>query len=95
MDVCVSVGHKQHDSNLKHTLSIPEWLNEKATAAGINFSQVLQEALKDRLGITNPFSPLSSQEIYSELAESRARYERGEYEDFDEVIDGIRKIYGL
>lgn len=30
---------------VKKTLSIPEWLNEEAIAMGINFSQVLQEAL--------------------------------------------------
>ena len=30
---------------VKKTLSIPEWLNEEATAMGVNFSQVLQEAL--------------------------------------------------
>ena len=30
---------------VKKTLSIPEWLNEAALAKGINFSQVLQEAL--------------------------------------------------
>lgn len=30
---------------VKKTLSIPEWLNEAAMAAGINFSQVLQDAL--------------------------------------------------
>ncbi len=30
---------------VKKTLSIPEWLNEEATAIGVNFSQVLQEAL--------------------------------------------------
>ena len=37
---------------VKKTLSIPEWLNEEATALGINFSQVLQEALMQRIGIT-------------------------------------------
>ena len=31
---------------VKKTLTIPEWLNEKAMAAGLNFSQVLQKALK-------------------------------------------------
>ncbi len=36
---------------VKKTLSIPSWLNEEATARGINFSAVLQEALKERLGI--------------------------------------------
>lgn len=30
---------------VKKTLSIPEWLNEAAVSMGINFSQVLQEAL--------------------------------------------------
>ena len=30
---------------VKKTLSIPEWLNEAAMAMGLNFSQVLQEAL--------------------------------------------------
>lgn len=30
---------------VKKTLTIPEWLNNKATQQGINFSQVLQEAL--------------------------------------------------
>lgn len=35
---------------VKKTLTIPEWLNEKALAQGINFSQVLQEALMERIG---------------------------------------------
>lgn len=35
---------------VKKTLSIPEWLNEEATALGINFSQVLQEALIEKVG---------------------------------------------
>lgn len=34
---------------VKKTLSIPEWLNEEATAMGVNFSQVLQEALISKL----------------------------------------------
>lgn len=34
---------------VKKTLSIPEWLNEEATALGVNFSQVLQEALIQKL----------------------------------------------
>ena len=43
----------------------------------------------------NPFKPMSADEIYSELAESRACYERGEYEDFDTALDDIGKKYGL
>ena len=43
---------KKHNSRaVKKTLSIPEWLNEEAMAAGINFSQVLQEALVLKLNI--------------------------------------------
>lgn len=42
---------KKHNSKaVKKTLSIPEWLNEEATALGINFSQVLQEALMTKIG---------------------------------------------
>lgn len=36
---------------VKKTLTIPEWLNESAVAAGVNFSQVLQDALKSQLHI--------------------------------------------
>lgn len=41
---------KKHNSRaVKKTLSIPEWLNEEATAMGVNFSQVLQEALINKV----------------------------------------------
>lgn len=36
---------------VKKTLSIPAWLNEEAMAHDINFSSVLQEALKSQLGL--------------------------------------------
>lgn len=36
---------------VKKTLTIPSWLNYSAEAANINFSQVLQEALKQKLGV--------------------------------------------
>lgn len=36
---------------VKKTLTIPEWLNVLAEENNINFSQVLQEALKNRLVI--------------------------------------------
>ena len=35
--------------SVKKTLTIPEWLNREALAKGINFSQVLQEALISKL----------------------------------------------
>ncbi|MCC8067484.1 MAG: type II toxin-antitoxin system HicB family antitoxin [Clostridiales bacterium] len=41
---------KMHNNKaVKKTLTIPEWLNEAASEAGINFSQVLQDALKTQL----------------------------------------------
>lgn len=42
---------KHNAKAVKKTLSIPQWLNEEATAMGINFSQVLQEALMNKLNI--------------------------------------------
>jgi len=36
---------------VKKTLSIPSWLNAQAELAGVNFSQILQEALKERLNL--------------------------------------------
>ena len=41
---------KKHNSKaVKKTLTSPEWLNESATDMGLNFSQVLQEALIAKL----------------------------------------------
>jgi len=37
---------------IKKTLTIPSWLNAKAEAANVNFSQTLQRALKSELHIT-------------------------------------------
>ncbi|MCD8086749.1 MAG: type II toxin-antitoxin system HicB family antitoxin [Clostridiales bacterium] len=36
---------------VKKTLTIPSWLNDLAESSGINFSGVLQEALKEKLNI--------------------------------------------
>ena len=44
---------RKHNSKaVKKTLSIPEWLNEEAVSTGVNFSQVLQEALMSKLNIS-------------------------------------------
>lgn len=40
---------KNNSSAVKKTLTIPAWLNEDATALGINFSQTLQEALIQKI----------------------------------------------
>ncbi len=35
----------------KKTLTIPAWLNRAAEASGVNFSALLQRAIKEHLGI--------------------------------------------
>ncbi|MCD8217208.1 MAG: type II toxin-antitoxin system HicB family antitoxin [Clostridiales bacterium] len=42
-------NRKYRNRAVKKTLTIPEWLNEKALDMNINFSQVLQEALLERI----------------------------------------------
>lgn len=37
--------------SVKKTLTIPEWLNEAASDAGVNFSEVLQDALIRKLSL--------------------------------------------
>ncbi|MEA4883776.1 MAG: type II toxin-antitoxin system HicB family antitoxin [Clostridia bacterium] len=39
---------------VKKTLTIPAWLNTMAESNNVNFSQVLQSALKERLGVVEP-----------------------------------------
>lgn len=51
---CDTIAYRKRNNNraVKKTLSVPEWLNEAAVDAGISFSQVLQDALKEKLGMT-------------------------------------------
>ena len=43
---------KQHfEKAVKKTLTIPKWLNDKAEREQINFSQLLQAALRQKLGL--------------------------------------------
>ena len=44
-------ARKYYTKAVKKTLSIPQWLNDKAIKANLNFSQVLQEALINKLGL--------------------------------------------
>jgi predicted RNase H-like HicB family nuclease len=43
--VSCDINQYKDSKAVKKTLTIPAWLNDRATAVGINFSQVLQEAL--------------------------------------------------
>jgi len=50
---CDTIEYQKKNNNkaVKKTLTIPEWLNQEALAQEINFSLVLQEALKQKLHI--------------------------------------------
>lgn len=55
-EVCVVVEFdmlvykkRTNSKAVKKTLSIPAWLNEEAMELGVNFSQVLQEALVQKI----------------------------------------------
>ena len=43
------IRYRLDNKFVKKTLSIPQWLNAEAEHAGVNFSQVLQNGLKDYL----------------------------------------------
>lgn len=49
--VSVDADAYRSQKAVKKTLTIPAWLDKEATARHINFSQVLQEALKQRLSL--------------------------------------------
>jgi hypothetical protein len=39
------------NKTVKKTLTLPSWLNIEAERCGINFSQTLQDALKQKLNV--------------------------------------------
>ena len=43
------IRYKLNNKSVKKTLSIPQWLNAEAEQAGANFSQILQNGLKEYL----------------------------------------------
>ena len=48
---CDTLAYRKmyNNKSVKKTLTIPEWLNEAATAMDLNFSQILQEALAKKV----------------------------------------------
>lgn len=50
---CDTIEYRKFCDNkaVKKTLTIPNWLNTIAERSNINFSQVLQEALSEKLGL--------------------------------------------
>lgn len=52
IEVDLDFYRKKFDSTpIKKTLTIPTYLNDLGNKAGINFSQTLTEALKEKLGV--------------------------------------------
>ena len=45
------IRSKMANQSIKKNLTVPKWLADAADRADINYSQVLQEALKARLGV--------------------------------------------
>lgn len=53
VDVDLEAYRRENDNRaVKKTLTIPAWLNTRAERASINFSQILQTALKEELGVS-------------------------------------------
>ena len=50
---CDTMAYRKRFNNkaIKKTLTIPEWMNEEAVALGLNFSQVLQDALLQKMNL--------------------------------------------
>ena len=44
-----SIREAQNNNSVNRTVTLPAWLNAKSLELGVNFSQVLQEALLERL----------------------------------------------
>ena len=51
--MCDTLEYRRYYDNkaVKKTLTIPAWLNTMAERAGLNFSQVLQNGLKNELHV--------------------------------------------
>lgn len=47
----VEYRRKIDNKSIRRNVTIPNWLNREAEAAGINVSRVLQEALKEKLNL--------------------------------------------
>lgn len=54
IEVCLAAYRDAYNSrSVKKTLTIPAWLNDLAEKEKINFSYLLQQALKERMNIKN------------------------------------------
>ncbi|MDD2621199.1 MAG: type II toxin-antitoxin system HicB family antitoxin [Syntrophomonadaceae bacterium] len=55
VDIDIDAYRRAHDNRtVRKNLTIPKWLNDQAENTGVNFSQVLQNGLKQQLGVDEP-----------------------------------------
>ncbi|HEY5584038.1 MAG TPA: type II toxin-antitoxin system HicB family antitoxin [Ruminiclostridium sp.] len=56
VDIDIDAYRRAHDNRtVRKNVTLPSWLNEVAEREDINFSQVLQEALKERLHVQSRY----------------------------------------
>ncbi|MCL2399972.1 MAG: type II toxin-antitoxin system HicB family antitoxin [Defluviitaleaceae bacterium] len=48
--IMVEVNDYRHNKTVNKTITLPAWLNDAGEKARVNFSGILQDALKQRLG---------------------------------------------
>ncbi len=52
VDIDIDAYRRSHDNRtVRKNVTLPSWLNDLSEKSGINFSQTLQKALKQQLGI--------------------------------------------
>ena len=51
-----SIRMAQVNRSVSRTVTLPAWMNAAALERNVNFSQVLQDALREKLHLVNPFS---------------------------------------
>lgn len=49
----IPVRDKMENKAIKKTVTIPKWVNDIGVQNNLNFSQLLQSAIKDKVGIKN------------------------------------------
>jgi len=53
------VNDELNNRRVKTTITLPYWLKSIAEEAGVNYSRLLENALKETLGVVSRFSPVS------------------------------------
>lgn len=49
----IPVRDKMENKSIKKTVTIPKWINDIGVENNLNFSQILQAAIKEKIGIKN------------------------------------------